>query len=113
MPGFKKPDCPHSATVKLPVGKIKEKCNTTKIDESKLKMKQDNAQQGDFEFKVGDVTVLDEDDDAHLKIGEITEITDEETSSVTNGPEKKESSDPSKTFNVECDNSGNIHININ
>ncbi|TMI94635.1 MAG: hypothetical protein E6H06_08685 [Bacteroidetes bacterium] len=113
LPGFKKPDCPHSATVKLPVGKIKEKCNTTKIDESKLKMKQDNAQQGDFEFKVGDVTVLDEDDDVHLKIGEITEITDEETSSVTNGPEKKESSDPSKTFNVECDNSGNIHININ
>ena len=86
LPQFKIPDCPHSATVKLPVGKIMERCNTIDIDISKLKMRKNNSQKGEVELTMGE-PVRVEAGEVELTMGE--------------------------PVRVEADQSGNIHINTN
>lgn len=50
LPSFKEPNCTHTATLTLPVGGIKEECNTCTIDESKLKYRQNNSQKGEVQI---------------------------------------------------------------
>lgn len=65
LPPLKKPECTHSATLNLPVGTIKEECNTISIDESKLKFRENNSQEG--EIKIGD-KVIECDASGHIKL---------------------------------------------
>ena len=85
LPSFKKPDCAYTDSLKLPIGAIKEECNTCTIDESKLKHRQTNIQKGEVQ---------------------ITSVSN----SSAQGPQKQESVDPSKTTTIECNKSGPVKV---
>lgn len=85
LPLLKKPDCTHSASLNLPVGGIKEECNTCTIDESKLKYRQDFLHKG--EIQVSDAT-----------------------NSSAQGPQTQESIDPSKSITIDCNKLGPVKV---
>jgi hypothetical protein len=129
MPPLKIPGCPHKATVKLPVVKIKERCNTIDIDESKLKFRKNNIQQGEIILTVGEIEILDEGGEIELTMGEprihteggeieLTmgeprEVTDAARIAEINGPQQGQSEDAGNSMSVEADNNGNVHVNTN
>jgi hypothetical protein len=129
MPPLKIPGCPHKATVKLPVVKIKERCNTIDIDESKLKFRKNNIQKGEIILTVGEIEILDEGGEIELTMGEprihteggeieLTmgeprEVTDAARIAELNGPQQGQSEDAGNSMSVEADNNGNVHVNTN
>ncbi len=128
LPEVKTPKCRNSKTIKLPIGKIKEECNTVDIDESRLKNRKNNSQKGEIELTIGEITQLPDvdlevleneitiDSDAssstnsqkiELKIGEITMM------SPTTAPAATSPMPAANNYiSIGFDSSGNSQINI-
>ena len=85
LPSFKIPGCTHSESLKLPVGGIKEECNTCTIDESKLKQRHNNLPKGEVQMSSA-------------------------ANSTAQGPQKQESVDPSKTTTIDCNKLGPVKV---
>ena len=81
LPELKTPKCKYSTNIKLPIGRIKEECNTVNIDESRLKNKKDNSQKGELKLTIGEITVIPE---MELEVLENEIIIDSDASSSTN-----------------------------
>jgi tetratricopeptide (TPR) repeat protein len=85
LPALKIPDCTYADSLKLPVGGIKEECNTCTIDESQLKYRQNNLSKGELLVTYGPV-------------------------SISGGPKIQDPIDPSKYKNIECNKSGSVKV---
>jgi tetratricopeptide (TPR) repeat protein len=82
LPELKTPKCNYSKNIKLPVGKIKEECNTVNIDESRLKKRKNNSQKGEIKLTIGEITEIPE---MELEVLENEITIESDASSSTNG----------------------------